>query len=150
MLTFFQGSRFSLMDLGLEKGRFKEKKKKIKPDLSLVTHLDQGKEHLSSAMSIPCQLELWNISTVFLHRPSFPTASVANWKGLELQNPSQFLSPALAVYKDFLCRSWALVFYYSWWLKKKEKETQKKAFFFASNNIRNYNVGRGTAKYVSC
>lgn len=68
-----------------------------------------------------------NINTVFLHRQPFPAASVANWKGLELQNSSQFLSLALAVYKDFLCRSKALVFYYSWWLKsKREKKHRRK------------------------
>lgn len=56
----------------------KKQKRKRKSDLSLATYLDQGKEHLSSAMSIPCQLEHGNISTVFLHRQSFPAASVAN------------------------------------------------------------------------
>lgn len=114
--------------MALDRNRKKKKKWKKKSGLSLVPYLDQGKEHVSSAMSIPCQLEHGNISTVFLHRQSFPAASVANWKGLELQNSSQFLSPVLAVYKDFLCRGWALVFHYSWWLKNKEKETQKNFF----------------------
>lgn len=61
--------------MALDRNRKKGKKKS---GLSLVTYLDQGKEHLSSAMSIPCQLEHGNISTVFLHRQSFPAASVAN------------------------------------------------------------------------
>lgn len=93
-----------------------------------MTYLDKGKEHLSSATSIPYQLEHGNTSTMLLHSLSWQHLLLIE-KGGELQNSSQFLSPALAVYKDFLCRGWALVFHYSWWLKSKGKETQKKEIF---------------------
>lgn len=56
--------------------RSRERLKKKKCDLLLMTYLDQGKEHLSSAMSIPRQLEHGNTSTMCLQ--SLPAASVAN------------------------------------------------------------------------